>query len=100
MTCNIAAFVKSSAYCHLANATSHEAQSILQAMETQSPFDVLFLDVWTPGDLPAQWGALKVLTCLEGMSSFAKAVFLDKADSTKSHDQSLRHSSFQMDTQN
>jgi hypothetical protein len=34
-----------------------------------------------PGDFPAKWGALKVLTCLEGMSSFAKAIFLEKADS-------------------
>jgi hypothetical protein len=54
----------------------------VQAIETQSPFDVLFLDVWTPGDFPAQWGALKVLTCLEGMSLFAEAVSIDKADST------------------
>jgi hypothetical protein len=82
MTRDIAKFVKSYAYCKLTNATSHEAQSILQAIETQAPFDVLFLGVWTPGDFPSKWGELKVLTCLEGMSSFAEAAFVNKADST------------------
>jgi hypothetical protein len=82
MTRDIARFVKSCAHCQLANATSHEAQSILQAIETKAPFDILFLYVWTPGDFPAKWGALKVLLmCLEGMSSFAKAIFLNKAGS-------------------
>jgi hypothetical protein len=70
------------AYCKLINATSHKAQSILQAIKTQAPFDVLFLGVWTPGDFPSKWGELKVLTCLEGMTSFAEAAFINKADST------------------
>jgi hypothetical protein len=47
MTRDISAFVKSCAYGRLSNATSHKAQLILQAVETQAPFDVLFLDVWT-----------------------------------------------------
>jgi hypothetical protein len=55
MTRDITEFVLSCAYCRLSNATSHEAQSILQAIETQEPFDVIFLDVWTPGDFPAKW---------------------------------------------
>jgi hypothetical protein len=82
MNRDISAFVKSCAYCRLSNTTSHEAQSILQAVKTQVPSDVLFLGEWSPGDFPEKWGALKVLTCLKGMSSFAKAVFLEKANST------------------
>jgi hypothetical protein len=52
MARDIADFVKSCAYCKLTIATSHEAQLVLQAIETQAPSDVLFLDVWTPGDFP------------------------------------------------
>jgi hypothetical protein len=82
MTRDIVGFVKSCAYCKLTNATSLEAHWILQGIETQAPFDELFLDVWTPRDFPSKWGEWKMLTCLEGMSSFAEAVFIDKVDST------------------
>lgn len=81
MTCNTTNFVGSCAYCRLANATSHKAQSNSQAIKTQEPFNLIFLDVWTPGDFPAKWGAIKALTCIKGMNSFAEAALIVKADS-------------------
>jgi hypothetical protein len=40
------------------------------------PFDVQFLDFWSPGDMPDKWGTVKVLTMLDCMTGFAMATFL------------------------
>jgi CheY-like chemotaxis protein len=95
MTEDITEFVRSCTYCRLSNATtSHEAQSILQAMETQEPFDVIFLDVWMPGDFPAKWGEIKGLTCI---SSFAEAALIKKQTRKRLQGRHSRHSSCRMD---
>ena len=45
------------------------------------PFDIMFLDVWTPGEVPSNLGHAKVLTMLEGMCGFAGAAPLNREDS-------------------
>lgn len=68
--------VSSCAHCRLANIASHEAQQELNALLCDVPFDVVFLDVWSPGDLPEKSGSTKLLTCIDGMTGFADAVDL------------------------
>jgi hypothetical protein len=68
-------------HCRLANNVNHEGQAIIQTMQCDTPFDVIFLDVWSPGDIPTKWGHTKVLTCLDCMTAFAEAAFITKADS-------------------
>ena len=48
----------------------------MKSMETDAPFDVVFLDIWEPGDTTTKRGEKKVLTCLEHMTGFAEAAFL------------------------
>jgi hypothetical protein len=40
------------------------------------PFDVVHLDIWSPGDICDKEGNIKVLTFLEAMTGFAMAAFL------------------------
>ena len=41
-----------------------------QTIESDNPFDVVFLDFWEPGDIPDQDGYRKILTCLDCMTGF------------------------------
>jgi hypothetical protein len=70
--------VRSCMHCNLANATSHEAQSILHTLECDVPFDVVFLDIWSPGNMPDKNGTLKVLTFIDCMTGFAMATFISQ----------------------
>ena len=51
--------VESCAHCKVANFTSHEAQQRLKAVMAEAPFDILALDIWRPGDVPAAVAAGK-----------------------------------------
>ena len=79
---DIRALVKACAHCILANSVSNESAAYLHSYITDVPFEIMFLDVWTPGDIPSRLGHLKVLTMLEGMCGFAAAAPLAKEDST------------------
>jgi hypothetical protein len=68
-------------HCRLANNVNHKNQSLLQTIQCDTPFDVIFLDVWSPGDNPTKWGHIKVLTGLDCMTAYEEAAFLTKADS-------------------
>jgi hypothetical protein len=58
-------------HCRLANITSHEAQMQLHSLSCDIPFDIMFLDIWSPGDLAEANGASKVLTGMCCMTGFA-----------------------------
>jgi hypothetical protein len=73
--------VRACAHCKLANATSHEAQQMLHTMETDEPFDVIVLDVWSPGAVPSSSKEIKVLTCLDTMTGFANAALITQETS-------------------
>jgi hypothetical protein len=67
--------------CHTSPMSGHTNRTKMYYCKTQEPFDVIFLDVWMPGDFPAQWGAIKALICIEGMGSFAEAALIENANS-------------------
>lgn len=68
--------VKACAHCNLSNAVSHEAAMELHTLSCDVPFDVIFLDLWSPGDIVDKGGTTKVLTLIDCMTSFVMAAFL------------------------
>jgi hypothetical protein len=68
--------IRGCAHCNLANAASHESQLLLNTLACDEPFDVIHLDIWSPGDISDKDGNIKVLTFLEAMAGFAMAAFL------------------------
>ena len=64
------------AHCRLANNASHEAQMRLYALPCDTPFDVVFLDVWSPGEVTEKDGSRKILTMLDCMTGFAAGTTL------------------------
>ena len=73
--------VATCAHCKLANATSHEAQAVLTAISTDTPFDVVAIDVWSPGDVPDRYGNVKALTSLDTMTGFASVAVIEQVSS-------------------
>ena len=73
--------VKACAHCILSNSVARDASAYLYSYVNDQPFDIMFLDVWTPGEIPSKLGHLKVLTMLEGMSGFAGVAPIAKEDS-------------------
>ena len=59
------------AHCNLSNAVSHENQLKLHTLACDQPFDVVFIDFWSPGDLPDKHGNVKILTYVDAMTGFA-----------------------------
>ena len=66
----VAQFIRSCAHCQLVNACSHKAQQLLQTIKLDTPFDVVFIDFWEPGDIPDWDGSRKILKCLDFMTVF------------------------------
>ena len=50
----VAQFIRACTHGQLLNSCSHEAQHVLQTIESDNPFDVVFIDFWEPGDIPDQ----------------------------------------------
>ena len=75
MTQDIREDVVGCAHCNLANTVSHEAQLKLNTLACDGPFDVVFINFWSLGDIIDKQGNIKVLTYLDGMTSFAMASF-------------------------
>ena len=48
----VAQFIRDYAYCQLVNSCSHEAQKMIQTVESDTTFDVVFLYFSGPGDMP------------------------------------------------
>ena len=78
----VADAVKACTHCILANSVAKDATAYLYSYVTDIPFEAMFLDVWTPGEVPSRLGHTKVLTMLEGLYGFAGAAPLPKEDST------------------
>ena len=64
------------AHCRLTNAVGHEAKQVLEAISCETPFDVIAIDVWSPGDVPDKHGHVKALTSLDTMTGFASVAIL------------------------
>jgi len=48
----------------------------LNSLSCDVPFDIMYLDIWLPGDLAEKDGTTKVLTAYCCMTGFANAVSL------------------------
>ena len=80
---DIRALIRACAHCILINSVTKEMSAYMHAYVNDDPFDIMFLDVWTPGEIPTRLGHMKVLTMLERMCGFAAAAApLAKEDST------------------
>jgi hypothetical protein len=69
------------AHCKLANAVGQDSRSILDAMSCDTPFDIIAIDVWSPGAVSDKYGNTKTLTSLDTMTGFASAAILQSATS-------------------
>ena len=87
------------AHCRAVNAANHEAQQILKSLSTEQPFDIIFLDVWSPGKVPpvkptsasVSSAASAVLTCLCGMTAFAAGAPLASTTSEEAAKTAFQH---------
>ena len=66
-------FIRACSHFQLVNSFSHKAQQLLQTIELDTQFDVVFIGFWEPGDIPDQDGYCKILTCLYCMTGFGLA---------------------------
>ena len=66
----VAQFIIAYSHCQLVNQCSHEAQHLLQTIESDTLFDVIFIEFWEPGNIPDRDGSRKILTCLNCMTLF------------------------------
>ena len=86
------------AHCRAVNASNHEAQQILKSLQTEQPFDIIFLDVWSPGKVPpikspsgSSTGPSAVLTSLCGMTAFAAGAPLVSTTSEEAAKTAFQH---------
>jgi hypothetical protein len=63
--------------CRLANSASHKEQQILTALSCDQPFDVIALDVWSPGSAIDNIKEQKVLTCVCTMTGYASVAIIE-----------------------
>ena len=62
--------IRACSHFQLVNSLSHEAQQLLQTIESDTQFDVIFIDFGEPGDIPDRDGYCKILTYLDFMTVF------------------------------
>ena len=60
-------FIRACEHYQLVNLCSHEEQQLLQTIDSDTPFDVVFIDFCEPGDIPYQYRYRKILSCLDCM---------------------------------
>ena len=58
--------------CGLANNTDHKNQQRLRTVDTTSPFDIVFLDGWNPGNIPDRSRAKHILTQYKTVTSLSQ----------------------------
>lgn len=59
------------AHCNLTNAVSHENQLKLHTMACNQPFNMVFINFWSPGKITDKHDDIKILTHVNSMTSFA-----------------------------
>ena len=63
-------------HCNLGNTTNHETQTKIHTNTSSSPFATVYMDVWSPGNLPDKHGNTKVLTMMDCLTGFVIIAFL------------------------
>ena len=74
-------WVSQCAHCILANNTTHERERMIRSYPCANPFDAVFMDVWTPGELDPGLKQTKNLTVMDSTSSFVVSITLESVDS-------------------
>ena len=60
-------FIIACSNCQLFNSLSHETHQMLHTIYSDTPFYVILLDFWVPGNIPYWYGYLNILTCLDSL---------------------------------
>ena len=66
----IRSFIKACVFFQLINSCSLETKHMIHIIDSDTLFDVVFLDFWEPGDIPYWGGYCKIITCLDFMTGF------------------------------
>ena len=82
MTTDIRDRVSSCSICKAVNASSHEGQHVMRTTPVENPFDVVCLDVWSPGiagpqDKPSKSPSKKLLTCVDYLTGYANGALIN-----------------------
>lgn len=69
------------------NATSHKVQQVMKVFELQEPFEVIHLNIWSPGTIERLIkGKVCVLTIMDDMKSYVGAkTIANKSAETMAH---------------
>ena len=67
---DVAQFIRSCANFQLLNACYREAHQIFHTIESDTSFEVVFLDFWKAGEIPYQYGYHKIITYLYCITVF------------------------------
>ena len=81
MSYQIRQWVLQCGHCRLANSSSQLSSAWLHGYDSKSPFDIQFLDVWTPGCLPSKQGHIKLLCSMDELCGFVEGAPIAKEDS-------------------
>ena len=66
----VSQFIITCAHFQLVNSQSHKAQQLIQTIESDNPFHVLFIDFWELGEIQYRDGYYKIITCMDCMTGF------------------------------
>ena len=67
---DVAQLIRAYVNFQLVNSCSHKAHHLPQTIESDNPFNVVFIDLWGTGDIPYWDGSLKNATNLDCMTGF------------------------------
>ena len=71
---------------------------MFHTIDSDTPFDVVFLYFWGPGDIPYQDGSKNIIKLLDCITEFGivEAIGLEKIHHTRSHKGLLENSLFRL----
>ena len=69
-------FIRACKHLQLLNSYSREAQNFLHTIESDTPFDVVFLDFWETGYIQDWDGYRMILKCLDCVIGFGLGAYI------------------------
>ncbi len=72
---------KECAACKAVNLVNHKAQHILKTTPADAPFDVLSMDIWSPGKSNESHKDKKLLTCVDYLTGYANGACIPSESS-------------------
>ena len=90
----VAQFIRACKHCELVNSCSYDAQQLLHTIESNTPFDVVFLDFWEPGSIPYWDLSCKILTCVGFMTGIELGTAIGMKEITSDQDSRIYFRNF------